>query len=161
MVRTLLMLLSASAVGYVFVRLHVPGGTIVGAMVGAAGCSLILGGTSITLPRPLVSGAYVVIGTIIGAGITRDALRDLRAVAAPAVLSAVAIIAAGLTIALLLRALGIAPDAVVLATSPGALSAMTALAAEQDGGLVVPMFHTVRVVLVLLSMPLLLRLSSG
>lgn len=161
MTRMLMMLLTATAVGHLFVRLQVPGGTIVGAMVGAAGYSLLVGGAQVTLPRPVVSGAYVVIGTIIGAGITRDALRDLREVAMPAVLSAVAIIAAGLVIALLLRTLGIAPDAVVLATSPGALSAMTALAAEQGSGVAVPLFHTVRVVLVLSSMPLLLRLSGG
>lgn len=161
MLRILLTLLAAAAGGLLFARLHVPGGTIIGAMVGAAGYSLLAGGAQVTLPRPLITGAYIVIGAVIGSGITRGALRDLRPVAMPAVLSAVAIIAAGLVIALVLRTLGIAPDAVVLATSPGALSAMTAVAAEQDSGAAVPIFHTVRVVLVLSSLPLLLRLSGG
>lgn len=159
--RLLLTLTVAALVGYLFARLRVPGGMIIGAMLGAAAVSVLSGGAEVDLPRPLVLGAYAVIGTVIGAGITRDALREVRHFAAPAVLSAVMIIAAGLVIAFVLRWLGVAPDGVILATSPGALSATTAVAADQGTGVSVAVFHTVRVVLVLSSLPLLLRLPGG
>lgn len=159
--RLLVTLAVAALVGSAFARMRVPGGMIIGAMLGAAAVSVVAGGAEVDLPRPLVAGAYVVIGTVIGAGITRDSLREVRHFALPAALSAVMIIAAGLVIALALRSLGVAPDGVILATSPGALSATTAVAAEQGTGVAVAVFHTVRVVLVLSSLPLLLRLSGG
>ncbi len=159
--RIVLTLAAAAVFGYLFARWRVPGGMIIGAMLGAAAFSVAAGGAEIALPRPLVSGAYVVIGTLIGAGVTRDTLGHLRHFAVPAVLSAVVIIGCGLSIALLLRSLGLAPEGVILATSPGALSATTAVASEQGTGVAVAVFHTVRVVLVLGSLPLLLRLSGG
>jgi membrane AbrB-like protein len=159
--RLLVTLAVATAAGVVFARLRVPGGTIIGAMLGAAAVSVIAGGAQVTVPRPVVTAAYVIIGSVIGSGITRDALRDVGAFAVPAVLSALLIIAAGLVIALVLRWLGMAPTGVILATSPGALSATTAVAAEQGVGVPVAVFHTVRVVLVLTSLPLLLRLSGS
>ena len=159
--RIIPMLAAAAAVGLLFDRLHVPGGIIVGAMIGAAGFSLVDGGSGVDLPRPLVSAASVVIGTAIGAGITRGSVHELRQFAVPATLSAIMIIAFGLLIALVLRWTGIAPDGVVLATSPGALSATTAVATEQGTGVSVAVFHTVRIVLVLASLPLLVRLSGG
>ena len=67
----------------------------------------------------------------------------------------------GLVIAVVLRSTGLAPEGVILATSPGALSAMAGVASEQGNGVPVAIFHTVRVVLVLISLPLLLRLSAG
>ena len=159
--RIVMTLVAAAAVGYLFDRLNVPGGTIIGAMVGAAAYSLIVGGADITLPPPMVSAAYVVIGAVIGSTITRDVVRELQHIALPAVLSAAVLIGVGLLIALVLRWTGVAPEGVILATSPGALSAMAGVATDQGNGVPVAVFHTVRVVLVLISLPLLLRLSSG
>ena len=159
--RIVMTLVAAAAAGYLFDRFDVPGGTIIGAMVGAAAYSLISGGAEVTLPGPAVSAAYVVIGAVIGSSITRPVVREMRHVALPAVLSAAALIVVGLVIAVALHWAGIAPDGVILATSPGALSAMAAVASEQGNGVPVAIFHTVRVVLVLLSLPLLLRLPGG
>ena len=159
--RIVMTLAAAAAVGSLFDRFDVPGGTIIGAMVGAAAWSLISGGAEVTLPRPAVSAAYVVIGAVIGSSITRDAVGELRGVALPAVLSAAALMGAGLVIAVVLRWAGLAPEGVILATSPGALSAMSAVAAEQGTGVPVATFHTVRIALVLVSLPWLLRLSGG
>lgn len=159
--RVIVTLAAAAAVGWVFERLAVPGGTIVGAMVGAAAVSLALGGAQIVVPRPLVWSGYVVIGAVIGSSVTRDFVSDLRAIAVPALVAGVAIIVAGLAIAVALRWTGIAPSGIVLATSPGAISAVTAIAAEDGTGPQVAVFHTVRIVLVLLSLPVLQRLSGG
>lgn len=157
-------LLAAAGAGLLARRLGIPGGLILGAMVGA-GAVTLLSGRPAPVPRPLVDGAFVLIGTAIGVTITRQTVRNLGRVLVPALLAAVLIILAGLLIAYLLRALGLAPPGDLLATSPGALSVMSAMAIEQGTGAVeVAMFHLVRVVLVLLSLPLLvhlLRASPG
>jgi uncharacterized protein len=154
-----LLLASASAVGLLFQRFGVPGGLIVGGMVGAAAYTLVRGGPAITVPGPLRTVAFLVLGAAIGATVTRDVVVGLRLVILPALLAAVLIILAGIAIAYLLGALGVAPPAAVLATSPGALSALTAAAAERGTGAAeVALFHTVRIVLVLLTLPGLLSL---
>lgn len=152
------LLASASAVGLLLARLHVPGGLVVGAMIGAAGYSLARGGAEVAVPGPLRTASFLVLGAAIGSTVTREVLAQLRAVLLPAVLAAVLIIVAGIAIAYLLRAVGLAPAGAVLATSPGALSAITAAAAERGAGAEVALFHTVRVILVLLSLPGLLAL---
>lgn len=158
----LLLLAVAAAAGLVLDRLGVPGGLIVGAMIGAAAVSLIRGGPEVTLPPVLRTGAFIVLGATIGSTVTRATLVSLRGQLVPALVAAVGIIVAGLVIAALLRLTGVAPQSVVLATSPGALSAMSAAAAQRGvGAAEVALFHTVRVVLVLLSLPLLLHLSPG
>ncbi len=155
----ILLLLSATAGGLLLARLNVPGGLVVGGLIGAAAYQLVRGGAPVEVPGPLRTAAFLVLGAAIGSTITRDTVSGLRGVLLPAVLAAVLIIGAGVVIALGLRVVGIAPPGDVLATSPGALSAIAAVAAERGTGPAeVALFHTVRVVLVLLSLPLLLTL---
>lgn len=157
----LLLLTAASAVGLVFQRLAIPGGLIVGAMIGGAAFSLLRGGDAVAIPSSVRTATYVVLGAAIGSSVTRDTLNSLREAVLPAVLAAVLLIAAGIAIAYLLRAVGLAPPSAVLATSPGALSTMAAVAAQQGSGAAeVALFHTVRIILVLASLPGLLALLS-
>jgi membrane AbrB-like protein len=157
----LLTLAAASASGLVADRLHIPGGLILGAMLGSAGVTL-LSGQAAAVPPVLRSGAFIVIGAAIGVTVTRAAVVSLGSVLAPAVLAGALVIVAGLGIAYLLRAMGMAPPGDVLATSPGALSVMSAVAVEQGTGAVeVALFHLVRVVMVLVSLPLIIRLLPG
>lgn len=154
-----LVLIGAAAVGLAFERFGVPGGLIVGAMIGAAAVSLVRGGAEVAVPTPVRTTAFLVLGAAIGSTVTRDTLVALRAALLPALLSAVLIIVAGVAIAFLLRALGVAPTGDVLATSPGALSAITAAAAARGlGAPEVALFHTVRLLLVLLTLPAVLTL---
>ena len=152
------LLLAAAAGGLLLDRLGLPGGLIIGAMVGSAVYS-VWSDVQVTLPTGFRAVAYVILGAAIGSGITRETLGALRAAVVPSVLAAVLIILAGLGIAYLLRLLGMGIDGDVLATSPGALSTVVALAIERDAGAPqVAVFHTVRVVLVLASLPLLVLL---
>lgn len=155
----LLAALAAAAVcGLLAQRLNLPGGLILGAMVGAAIVTLA-SDTSIRIPGPLRDGAFIVIGAAIGVRLTREAITQLGPVLVPAVLSGALIIVAGLAIAYLLRAVGMSPPGDILATSPGALSVMSALAVEHGTGAVeVALFHLVRVVMVILSLPILVQL---
>lgn len=154
-------LTAATVCAFAAQRLDLPGGLILGAMVGASAVTLITG-TSISIPQPIRDAAFIVIGAAIGVQMTRQVLTQLRPVLVPAIMSGVLIIVAGLGIAYLLRVLGMSPPGDVLATSPGALSVMSAVAIEQNHGAVeVAVFHLVRVVMVILSLPLLLPRLPG
>ncbi|CAN5618456.1 MAG: AbrB family transcriptional regulator [Actinomycetota bacterium] len=154
----LYVLAAATACGLALQALHIPGGLIFGALIGAAAVSLVTG-ESVAVPSAVRSAAFIVIGATIGVTVTRSALTTLRPVLLPALLAAVLLILAGLGIAYLLRVLGLAPPGDVLATSPGALSVITAIAAEQGVGAVqVATFHLVRVILVLVSLPVVISL---
>jgi membrane AbrB-like protein len=147
-------LLAAALGGLAADRIHLPGGLIFGSMIGAAAVTLA-SGEKPTVPRPLQDLGFIVIGAAIGVFVTRDSLSTLRGVLLPALLSAVLIILAGIAIAFLLRGLGLAPPGDVLATSPGALTVVSSVALDQGVGAVeVSVFHLVRVVLVIVSLPL-------
>lgn len=148
----------ALAVALAFNRAGVPAGLVVGGMVGAAVVPVVKN-REIPLPDGLVTGVQVIIGIVVGSSVTPESLRSMGSLLLPAVLSAVLIIAAGLVIARGLHALGVMPPWAVLATCPGALEALVLVAIERDDGAVeVALFHIVRVVLVLLSVPVLLVL---
>lgn len=152
---------AGTVIGLLAHRFKVPGGLILGSMIGAAAFSVARDLQVIT-PKWLQSVAFIIIGCSIGVLVTRDFLGNLRNIVVPAVLAAMLIIAAGIAIALLLRWIGISPPADVLATSPGALSFMSAAALDQGRGVVeVTTFHVVRVILVMLSLPLLRLLLPG
>lgn len=158
----LVLVLGAATLGGLLAQhLGKPGGLIFGSMIGAAAVTLWRGG-GVRIPPYLESGAFIVIGAAIGVLVTRGSIAAMRPVVVPAVLSALLIILAGVAIAYLLRVMGIAPPDDVLATSPGALSAISALAIERGVGPVeVSLFHLVRVVLVILSLPALSLLLDG
>lgn len=153
-------LAAATVGGLTLERLHVPGGLIFGSMTGAAVVTLARGGVG-ALPDPLRSAAFIVLGAAIGIGVTRSTVASLRFFLMPALLSAALIILAGLGIAYLLRLAGLAPPGDVLATSPGALSVVSALAVQEGLGAVeVALFHLVRVVMVILSLPAVVHLLT-
>lgn len=152
-----LSLAAAAAGGLLLQRLNVPGGLIIGAMLGAA-IMTIAADFKPELPGLLQGASFIVVGAAIGVLVTRDALEAVRSSIVPALLAAVLIIAAGLGIAFLLRALGMAPINDVLATSPGGITAISAIAAhERNGAVEVSIFHLTRMVLVLLSVPALIH----
>ena len=148
---------AATAGGLLFNYLNIPGGLIIGAMRGAA---IVTASANLSpnLPAPLEGAAFIGVGAAIGVLVTRETLGAAKSALVPAAIAAVLIIAAGLAIAFLLRWLGMAPPNEFLATSPGGLSALSGIAAEQRTGAVeVAIFHLLRVILVLLTIPALLH----
>lgn len=154
----LLLTLVAAGAGGLFAQwVRLPGGPIVGAMLGAGAVSLGVG----TVEVPLVArlAIFTGLGTMLGMLVTRETLRSLRLALAPALFAAIAIIAGGIAVAFLFRALGIAPEGDMLATSPGALSVLVAAAVEYDANApTVALFHVTRLVLVIVTLPLIVHL---
>ena len=160
----MLVMAAATVAGLTAEAVRMPGGLIFGSLFGAAAVTLWRGSEA-QLPMVLQNASFIVIGAAIGTLVTRDSVRSMRSMLVPALLAGVLIILAGVAIAYLLRAIGMAPPDDVLATSPGALSAVSALAVERGVGPVeVSLFHLVRVILVIMSLPvvsLLLRSKGG
>jgi membrane AbrB-like protein len=152
--------LVAATVGGVLLRLTgLQGGLALGAMIGAAVFTLVRGGEAVPVPPIAQDAALVVLGAVIGAGVTRAVLDDLRSLLLPAILASVANIQAGVGIALALRWFGAAPADDVLATSPGALSAVIAVAVDRGvAPAEVALFHLVRLLMVLGTLPLVVLL---
>ena len=123
--------LAVGIVGGVLLRLaQVPGGAFLGAAFGAAAYTVLRSPVPIRLPVGMEDAALVVLGVAVGAAVSRTELTRLRGALLPAVAAAVFIIVAGVIATLLLRALGVAPTQDLLATSPGALSSVLAVAIE-------------------------------
>lgn len=148
--------LAAALVGGVLLRLTgMQGGLAVGAMVGASAYTVLRGGGPAPVPPLAQDGALVVLGAVVGAGVTRTVLGDLKALLLPALVASVAIILAGVAIALALRWFGAAPGDDVLATSPGALTAVMAVAIDRGvAPAEVALFHLVRLLMVIATLPL-------
>lgn len=155
-----LAVLASGVVGAVLLRLaHVPGATFLGAALGAVAWTLLRSPVPIRLPVGMEDAALVVLGVAVGAGVSRAELSRLRGVLLPAVAAALFVIVSGVVVALLLRAVGAAPSQDLLATSPGALSSVIGIAIERgEGAAEVALFHTVRLFLVMASLPLLVAL---
>ena len=157
---TFLGVLVAATVGGVLLRLTgLQGGLAIGAMLGAAAFTVVRGQDAVPVPPLAQDAALVVLGAVIGAGVTRSVLSDLRALLLPALVAGAAIILAGIAIALALRWFGVAPGDDVLATSPGALSAVVAVAVDRGvAPAEVALFHLVRLLMVLATLPLVVLL---
>lgn len=150
----------ATAGGLLLAQTGVGGTLVLGATVGAALVTL-----ASARPRPvpdwLLISVSVGVGWLVGALVTPETVAAMGTAVVPAVLAAALLMTAGIGVSLLLRVIGRAPPGDVLATSPGAMEALAAAAVERGTGpLEVALFHTVRVLTVILSLPLLLALAS-
>jgi membrane AbrB-like protein len=152
--------LAAAAAGGLLLRLTgLQGGLALGAMLGAALFTLLRGGEAVPVPTVVQDGALIVLGAVIGAGVSRAVVEDLRTLLLPAVVASVAIILAGIAIALALRWFGTAPADDLLATSPGALSAVIGVAVDRGvAPAQVALFHLVRLLMVMVTLPLVVLL---
>ncbi len=149
----------ALLVGWAATRVRLPGAGILIPMLATATVSIA--GAPIDVSPWVRLSVLVVMGAAIGAQVDRESIRAMRHAFLGASIAAIALIVLGLLSALLLRALDIAPHGDLLATSPGALSAMTAAALENDyDAPSVAIFHVTRIVLIVLSIPLLSRLIA-
>lgn len=143
--------------GYVARQLRLPGGAIVGAVVVTAAISVAIG--DVVVPDVLRVVLFLGVGTMIGSRVDRESIRALPGIALQAVVAGALLILAGIAIAFLLRWLDMAPDGDVLATSPGALSVLAAAALENDlDAPTVSLFHILRIVLILVTLPILVAL---
>lgn len=148
--------LSGLALGLLFHLLGLPGGGVVGAMLGA-GLYQLLAPEPAPLPKGLDLLVQVLAGILIGLGFRKDLLRpDLLPLAA---LSALVFLgtalALGLPVSRLSRLTGLPLKTLLFALAPGGITGMGPLSQAEGGN---PALVTVRVFLLFLLVPLLARL---
>jgi uncharacterized protein len=153
-------LLAALIGGFVFDRLKVPAGALIGAMVGVAAVNLS-GSSTAGTGSVLRFVAFAIIGWELGSQVTRETLSAVRDAAGPIMIVVVGLLAAAAGLGWVLYRAGLDPLTSFLASSPGALSQMAALSADFGANaVVVTVVHLIRVLIVILTAPIIARLLS-
>lgn len=161
------LLVGGAAGAGVLTALHLPAGTLVGAVVGSAlvrryGERVRPGGRW-TLPSPVRVVGLVLLGCVAGARLDTDTLRTLGRVALPLGGAVLALVLVNVAIAVVLvRRYRIDPVTAVIACAPGGVSELAVTAQEKGARLeVVLAIHMVRVITVVLVVLPLLVLVLG
>lgn len=140
----------------------IPSGVLLGSLLAVIFFRL-WGPEILGLPWSLKFVGQVLIGVLIGVGFHRDMLTQLQKLWLPVVLSAVILMVVGILVALLLvrlQWLDLATS--YLSTSPGAMTALVTTAVDTGAAApIVVLFHFTRILLVIFSAPLILRLLQA
>lgn len=159
MEKYLIIIVAGSVGGLGALHFSLPGGALVGAMVGS-GIVALLFSEPITLSTNYATAIQIILGITLGMTFNRSFL-SLGPKALPlAVLSTLILLLVAVTMAYLASRLGLVDFGTALfGFSPGGMSGM-ALMAQSEGqhGAVVAFFHLVRVFTLFLTVPLLVRL---
>lgn len=150
---------AALAGGFVFERLEFPAGSFLGAVFGVAIVNLATTEGAIEIPSQGRFLAFAALGWAVGQSVNREVLGELGKALPAVVATIVVLVVAGALLALVLVRFG-ALDAhtAYLATSPGALSQMVALADDTEADtLLVVTVHTLRVLAVVIVAPVVVR----
>ena len=143
-------------------RLKLPAGTLIGAMLAVILFKLFVR-TDWPIPREANFIFQVALGVMVGAAFHPSMLPLLKTVFFPILASTLTLVATGLIISFIVIRFNIldGPTA-YLATSPGAMSGIIVLALESNANSpLVVSFHFFRVVFVLLTAPLILKLFTS
>ncbi len=127
---TILYTLAAAALfGWALDRLRVPGGMMIGAVIGACGFNMLSAGAQ--MPPEAKVAAQIVAGAFIGAGIERGDLKQMKAILQAAGIVIGSLFLINLTAAFLIRATGPVDLLTALFSSaPGGLSDIPIIAAD-------------------------------
>ncbi|MER3479816.1 MAG: hypothetical protein C4327_04850 [Meiothermus sp.] len=147
------------ALGLVFWRLSLPGGPVVGAMLGGALYQFLAPSRAIP-PSGMDLVVQLAAGISIGLSFNRELLHISRQALPWAVGAALALIGLGVGLAwMVARFSGIGLATALFGLAPGGITGMGVLAQAEGGKpALVGFFHTVRIILTFLLVPLLGRL---
>jgi len=151
----------ALALGYLLDRVHMPGGMMVGAVLGSCALGVFTG--QALMPSPAKTAAQIIAGAFIGSGIKREELREMRAIGKPA-----AILLPCLLVVNIVAGFGVAATGdldlmtALMSCTPGGISDIPMIAADMgaDPSVVVVM-QFVRLVLGIGVFPLMIRFVTG
>ena len=148
--------------GWVGMRLKIPGGALIGAML-AIICFKLFVKVHWQIPKNFTFVIQVFIGIGVGASFQPELLQAMKKIAIPVMISCVVLVGAGVVLAIVFTRLGLVDiGTAYLGTSPGAMSILTVLALESKAQpMLVVCFHFIRVVFVVLTAPLIFKLLSA
>lgn len=147
--------------GYVGEKLKIPAGTLVGAMLAVVFFKL-LSQRDWSIPAGFGFPVQVLVGVTVGCTFHPEMLKTFTKVIIPLVSSTVILVGVGILLSILFARLGLmGMSTAYLSTSPGAMSAIVWLALDSHADApVVVSFHFFRVVFVILTAPILLKLLT-
>jgi membrane AbrB-like protein len=158
MERIALTLLVAFVGGYVGLKLKLPAGALLGAMIAVSVANLAAGFAG-EIPREFRTIAQIVVGGMLGLSITRDTVTGLRSMALPVVVLVVFMIGVSLVAGLMIsRLTGWDKATAFFASSPGGMTEMilTSMSYGADTA-TVALLQLVRMLAIVSFMPLILR----
>lgn len=157
----LLMLIAGACVGAAAGKLvRLPMWPLTGAMLGAGAVEILVPNDD-GIPDAWSFAAQVVMGSVVGASILPGGFKELRKIALPGGIAVVAILALGVAGGLVTAALGgFDPVVTTFGMVPGGVGEMVAaaIALESDSA-VVAGIHIVRLVIVLSTLSLVIRIA--
>ena len=157
----LLTLLCAFAVGWLLDRIHMPGGMMVGAVIGACALQVATGGAY--MPPLAKTAAQIIAGAFIGSGIKREDVREMRTILRPALILLPCLLVVNIAAGVLVYKTS-SMDVItsLMCCTPGGISDIPMIAADMgaDPSCVVVM-QFVRLVLGIGVFPLMIRHVTG
>jgi hypothetical protein len=155
-------LVVAFAGAWVFERLHVPAGALIGAMVGI-GALKVAAVPAWDIPAAGRFVVYVGVGWLLGQTVTGETLQTLRTAFVPVVVVVAVFLALAVVMSVALVRLGLLdPVTAVLATAPGGIAQIGVLSVESGAQVpIVLCVHLLRVTSVIVLAPLIVRLLPG
>jgi uncharacterized protein len=145
--------------GFLFYTLQIPAGFMIGAMI-TVGISSVSGLKIKPLPDLVRTAAYIGIGVLIGQYFTREALMNVAEIY-PVVLivTGLMLLSCAALAVIISKTMGWKMSTCLLATAPGGLITLTAVAAEMDSDpLKVSLMHMARLITIKLTLPLVIIL---
>ena len=161
----LVVLLVAGAMGAcIAVRIRMPGGSFLGAMLVTAAISLSFA-EGVTVPTHLRSMALILVGVGVGASVKREEVLRLRSVLPVAMVLVLVFIAAAVGIGQIVVAVSgdvVSPATLVLGVMPGGASGLAAAAIDLGADVaIMASMHSLRLLVVCGLLPAVLRWLSS
>ncbi|MBU2513552.1 AbrB family transcriptional regulator [bacterium] len=147
--------------GLIGQKLKIPAGALMGAMVAVILVKVILK-SEYALPKNIIFLLQVLVGVMVGSTFHPSLLATFHKIIIPVVASCFILVITGVLIAFLFTKLGwVDIGTGYLGTSPGAMTVLLVLSLENNvNATVITCFHLFRVVFVILTAPLILKLIS-
>jgi len=160
-VQLILTLLCAFAIGYLLDRLRVPGGMMIGAVIGACLLGVTTGQSH--MPGPAKTIAQIIAGAFIGSGITREDVREMKTVVRPALILIPCLLALNIVSGLMIYHVSeLDMMTALMCCVPGGISDIPMIAADMGADpSVVVTFQFIRLVVGIGVFPLMIRFVTG
>jgi membrane AbrB-like protein len=159
MERYLFVILAGLAGAYISIRLSIPGGAVVGSMLGSGLMAVLLPEGVVLVPR-LALAIQVILGISLGLTFDRSFLSQSLQILPLAVLSTVILLLVAFCMAFIASRLGLIDFGTALfGFSPGGMSGMAILAkTEGFQPAIVAFLHVVRIFTLFVTVPLMVRI---
>ncbi len=157
----LIYIITGVAFGSLMLLTGIPAAPLLGAMIGA-GLLSISGQIEVAAwPLGTKTALGIGIGTVIGTGINRETLGELKMLWQPALLISFTLLITGILVGLLIsRFFGVDKIVALLGSAPGGTIGMSLVGAEFGVGAAVAALHAVRLITVLFLIPSIIHLVA-